>query len=845
MDILHLTAHVGGGVGKALSGLVAQASISNSSVRHRFICLEKPEKKQFIDYIRRYMGEVIVRPDINKLERLIRTADILQLEWWNHPATIECLCSLPPIPVRLLSWSHTSGLYNPIIPERLILASHKFLFTSHCSFEADGIRNLACEQKHRLGVVSSSGGFSGLPEVWGKNSDGISVGYLGSLNFAKLHPHYVDYLAAVDIPEFKVRMIGDLINKDILVMQSKSLGKAGIFDFRGYSADIASELSEINVLAYLLNPEHYGTTENALLEAMAMGIVPVVLDNPCERQIIDDYNTGLIVHSPGEFAEAMLWLHQNPEGRQRLGKQAAESVRDRFSVEKMEASLSLHYREVMSMEKKEILFSDIFGCDPAEWFLSCQGDKTIFTDDGKIFLNNEDTLKYGLLEDTKGTVFHFSRYFPDNLKLKQWAKNLTLLQHMKKNGDNTMNDVSWLSCPVCNSFDKTLLLNLNCGNMDGSSLYPTVRLVTCSQCGHAYNDLSPSEIEHLNEYYNNEYAPANLSSVVKDGDLPGSTGKMTHTRYNQLYRVLSPHIDHDGAILDIGCAVGGLLDFLWEKGFNKLYGVDVAEVYVEKARQKKKYVIERGSAESLPFDNDIFEAVIIEQVLEHLVNPAMAFREAKRVLKAGGVLCVGVPDAARYSDFYFYDYYWLLLREHIQHFDINSLKRIAQSEGFELLGYRQDSHSIMNEKMVMPNLCAVFRNISLRGDAVRNNHSNMLAQGLKKYVEREASRLSGKQTKLAELTKNQRPVYAWGVGREFLYLYEAAGLKHCNIAGVIDMNPFKQSSQKINQMKVSSPEILSNANRDSVLAITAIAHEESIKSCLINADYPCENISLS
>ena len=428
MKVLHLTAHLGGGVGKALSGLIAQASVSGSGVRHRIVCLEEPEKFQFIDLIRSYGNEVIVCPGMDALEKLIGDSDIVQLEWWNHPATIKCLCSLSLHPIRLLTWSHTSGLHNPIIPQRLILASHRFLFTSQCSYKSKEVMSLTPEFGDRLGVVSSSGGFFGLPEALAKANESIAVGYIGSLNFAKLHPHYVDYLAAVEVPGFRVRMIGDVTNQDVLNQQCDSLGKTGMLEFRGYSTDVASELATINVLAYLLNPEHYGTTENALLEAMAMGIVPIVLDNPAERQIVDDHTTGLIVRSPVEFAEAIQWLSDNPDERQRLGRQAAKSVRERFSVEKMEASLNLHYQEILSMEKREIVFSEIFGTDPAEWFLSCQGDRTIFAEDGSIHSGGGISLSYGLFEKSKGTVFHFSEYFPDDLKLKLWAENLKSLQ---------------------------------------------------------------------------------------------------------------------------------------------------------------------------------------------------------------------------------------------------------------------------------------------------------------------------------------------------------------------------------------------------------------------------------
>jgi len=159
-----------------------------------------------------------------------------------------------------------------------------------------------------------------------------------------------------------------------------------------------------------------------------VGIVPIMLDNPAERQIVDDHITGLIVHSPGEFAEAIQWLSKNPNDRQKLGSHAAKSVRERFSAEKMEASLNLHYQTILSMEKRKIVFSKIFGTDPVEWFLSCQGDRNIFAKDGSINWDGCIPLSYGLFEKTKGTVFHFSEYFPDNLELKLWAKNLKLLQ---------------------------------------------------------------------------------------------------------------------------------------------------------------------------------------------------------------------------------------------------------------------------------------------------------------------------------------------------------------------------------------------------------------------------------
>ncbi len=94
----------------------------------------------------------------------------------------------------------------------------------------------------------------------------------------------------------------------------------------------------------------------------------------------------------------------------------------------MEASLNEHYQAILPMEKRVIIFSEIFGTDPAEWFLSCQGDRNIFSEDGSINSSGCVSLGYGLFEKSKGTVFHFSGHFPNNLKLKLWAKNLEILQ---------------------------------------------------------------------------------------------------------------------------------------------------------------------------------------------------------------------------------------------------------------------------------------------------------------------------------------------------------------------------------------------------------------------------------
>jgi hypothetical protein len=450
ISVLHVTAHLGGGIGKALSGLVLNTP-PESGVSHAIVCLEPPEKMQFLEQLTTSGCHVTVAPDRATLTGLIEASDIVQLEWWGHPATMAALCSDPLPAMRLLVWCHISGIHTPILPTSLIKFAHRCLFTSPCSYGAPEVAQLLSTHRDRIDVVYSAGGFTGL-ELPERRSDApLAAGYLGSLNFAKLHPRYVEFLEAVTVPGFMVRMIGDITNRHILEQQCREAGRPGMLEFRGYTTDVASELAAINVLPYILNPLHYGTSENALLEAMAMGVVPIVLDNPAERCLVTDSVTGLIVRTPREFGEAVTWLANHPQERQKIAMQASSSVRERFSVDKMSDALNRHYSSALGEDKTLLPFDARFGRTPADWFLAGQRRPEFFTADEWSGTIDELTLP-GLLEKTKGSAYHYHKNFPEDKRLSRWAERLEALMLVhEKNPDpaTTSNHLREIGRDIC------------------------------------------------------------------------------------------------------------------------------------------------------------------------------------------------------------------------------------------------------------------------------------------------------------------------------------------------------------------------------------------------------------
>jgi SAM-dependent methyltransferase len=115
----------------------------------------------------------------------------------------------------------------------------------------------------------------------------------------------------------------------------------------------------------------------------------------------------------------------------------------------------------------------------------------------------------------------------------------------------------------------------------------------------------------------------------------------SRSRLGALYRKhwLYPRLTRRlfGRTLDVGCGIGDMLDFRKDT-----VGVDINPHTVAfcNARGAQAHLMD---SDTLPFDTAAFQSALLDNVLEHLLEPAPLLGEVRRVLRPAGRLLVGVP----------------------------------------------------------------------------------------------------------------------------------------------------------------------------------------------------------
>ncbi len=416
--VLHVIPHLGGGVGRFFSSIIGVSQ----SFDHHFLLLEEPQDVRFLPPEAQWG----IARDSDELLAAIERADIIQIDFWNHPLLFQVLRDLHRWPkCRLMIYSHISGLYPPAyIPPAVAEVCDLMVFSTYASSCSDAARSVS----PRYQVIPE---FGGAPE------------FVGAQRIE--HPEFrVLYVGTADPGKFNVAAIGwyvDLCRENpglrftfctqddsahLRTLIPESLRSS--FFFFEKVRDLGEFYAASDVLGYPLIPRHYGTGEQVLLEAMAAGVVPVVMDNHAERYIVDDGVTGILARDEDDFKAAIKLLQGNRNLLDRMSDQCRAEIRDNKTPERTMSLFEDLYADFLMTRQKRHHSSSFDNSSVFELFLMSQGPAARLFE-GALGQENAEFCRWRLRRSSeqrstsKGSVRHWARIFCD-------VKELSVLEEM-------------------------------------------------------------------------------------------------------------------------------------------------------------------------------------------------------------------------------------------------------------------------------------------------------------------------------------------------------------------------------------------------------------------------------
>jgi 2-polyprenyl-3-methyl-5-hydroxy-6-metoxy-1,4-benzoquinol methylase len=136
-----------------------------------------------------------------------------------------------------------------------------------------------------------------------------------------------------------------------------------------------------------------------------------------------------------------------------------------------------------------------------------------------------------------------------------------------------------------------------------------------------------------------------------------------------------------GRVLDIGCGSGMRLSLFGELGWSA-EGQDVDVAAVENARVSTGLPVHLGEIETLELEPGGYDAVVMNHVLEHVLDPAVFLSQCKQLVRPGGKLVVAVPNFSGSGRAIFGpDWRGLEPPRHLFHFSPRNLRKLASLAG--------------------------------------------------------------------------------------------------------------------------------------------------------------------
>lgn len=201
----------------------------------------------------------------------------------------------------------------------------------------------------------------------------------------------------------------------------------------------------------------------------------------------------------------------------------------------------------------------------------------------------------------------------------------------------------------------------------------------CQQCGHTFLHCHLSSSQ-LTELYTNYYPRKSFDiAKYKPHAEQGGFSAWFNGLGGSAFRWVPPNV----RVLDVGCGFGESLGFHAARGCD-VYGVE-ADQNIRRVVETFGYKVHVGLFDDKVYEQDYFDFITMDQVIEHVADPISTLRGVARILKPGGTAILSTPNVHGWGARLF-GKRWINWHSpyHLQLFTRQSMRLAAQEAGLLL-----------------------------------------------------------------------------------------------------------------------------------------------------------------
>lgn len=203
-----------------------------------------------------------------------------------------------------------------------------------------------------------------------------------------------------------------------------------------------------------------------------------------------------------------------------------------------------------------------------------------------------------------------------------------------------------------------------------------------------YELIKKPPFDELAAFYKNEYFQSQNEKMNEEENLH------IENKLLQRYSIIENFvklISVKGKFLDVGCGEGRALKFFKKKGWDVL-GLDYSEYGCRSKNPDCLPYLKIGDIytllSELSQNSSNFHCILLDNVLEHVLNPQELLNLCYKVLDDTGLLVIEVPnDFSILQEFLLNEKcidhpFWIRIPDHISYFNLDGLKALGNHCGF-------------------------------------------------------------------------------------------------------------------------------------------------------------------